>query len=242
MREILKKLLVVLAFLGLSTLPAKAFDDRGFGVAVGVYGSGSTLDANGNEREGNTSNTNTDTENNGAEFNQIFAHASYFGEVMYRGDYAGLTLGYENTPGAAKVGDGSRADTDDDTSDDADTGVYSAKAEIEDFHQAYMELVMYPGAGNVGLFVKGGLAQVDVITLESIAKGAESSAYGNVTIDGTVVGAGLRGRHSTGIMWKLIYEHTDWDSITLDSTTGNKSRITADLDTNTLKLGIGYQF
>tara|TARA_B100001123_G_scaffold343567_1_gene390201 strand:+ start:687 stop:1415 length:729 start_codon:yes stop_codon:yes gene_type:complete len=242
MKKTFKILLVVITFLGLSTLPVKAFGDRGFGLAVGVIGGATILDANGTEREGNSSNSNTATETTTDAFNAIFPYASYFGEVSFRGDYAGLAIGYENSPGAGTIGEGSRTDTDVDTSDDSDTGLYSAKGEVEDFHQAYAELVVYPGAGNVGFFVKGGVAEVDVISLESIDKGAASSAYGNVTIDGTVVGGGVRGRHDSGIMWKLVFEHTDWDKVTLDSTTGNKNQITADLDTSTLKFGIGYQF
>ena len=35
---------------------------------------------------------------------------------------------------------------------------------------------------------------------------------------------------------------TDYDSVTMDSATGNKNRITADPEQEAVKLAIGYQF
>ena len=61
-------------------------------------------------------------------------------------------------------------------------------------------------------------------------------------INGTSYGYGLRAVSTVGVMFKLEYLKTDYDSITLDSTTGNKNRITADVEQEAVRIAIGYQF
>ena len=54
-----------------------------------------------------------------------------------------------------------------DTSDDADTGVYTAKAEVSDHTTFYVEPTFYANE-NIGIYVKGGVSQITVTSLESI--------------------------------------------------------------------------
>ena len=46
---------------------------------------------------------------------------------------------------------------------------------------------------NFGFYVKGGISEVTVETLESIDVGTDSSAYGNETIHGVATGVGIKG-------------------------------------------------
>ena len=66
----------------------------------------------------------------------------------------------------------------------------AAKAEVSDYWGVYVEPTYYVSP-NVGLFVKGGYSEVTVNTLESISSGTDSSAYGNETINGLLIGAGF---------------------------------------------------
>ena len=82
-----------------------------------------------------------------------------------------------------------------------------------------------------------GASQLDVITKENAITG--SGTYGNATLDGLNVGVGYKGAMGD-YFTKLSLEYTDFESLSLTSTTSNK--ITADLDTTQLKFAIGKSF
>ena len=122
-----------------------------------------------------------------------------------------------------------------------DTGDYTAKAEIEHHISAYIEPTLYAGK-YVGFFAKTGLVGVTVRSLESIANGESSSAYGDEFVGGIVLGAGMRLVTGVGLFAKVSYEFTDYNQVVLTSTQGNKNKITADPEQQGLKFAIGYQF
>ena len=48
---------------------------------------------------------------------------------------------------------------------------------------------------------------------------------------------------ANGLAWKLAYEQTDFDTLTIDSSQTDKgNRISADLDVNEISFSLGYQF
>ena len=66
-----------------------------------------------------------------------------------------------------------------------------------------------------------------------------SGTYGDATLDGYTVGAGIRG--SIGDFFtKTSVEYTDFEDLSLSSSTVNK--ITADLDVLQFKVSIGKTF
>ena len=83
-----------------------------------------------------------------------------------------------------------------------------------------------------------------VNTQESLGTG---SAYGNVDLDGTLVGVGIRGDFGDSMFYKLEGTYTDYDSLNLTSTVARtgvttNNKISADLDVTQIKLGIGIRF
>ena len=83
------------------------------------------------------------------------------------------------------------------------------------------------------------MAQIDVNTLETAS--SNGGSYGNASLDGFNYGIGYKNGG-----FKLSYEATDFDSLSLTST-GNSvaaetNKISADLDTWALKLSYGLYF
>ena len=83
------------------------------------------------------------------------------------------------------------------------------------------------------------MSQIDVKTKET-TDGSNGGSYGDDTLDGTNYGVGLKGVTSSNIIWKIAYEETNFDTLSLTSTTSNT--LSADLDTSEVNLSIGYRF
>ena len=237
-KEILRLGAIAVCSVSLLTLSAKA--DVSY--AIGASGNLATFDTSGTEREGNSSNTNSSTETASTSVSEDVIYGSIFAELVQRNGQYGVTLGAAFVPGEAELGAKSRTDTTTDGNEtNQDDSTYKATAEVSDYWEVYLEPTYYID-DNTGIFVKGAFSQVTVNTLESISSGTDSSAYGNVDVDGVTWGVGVRHRSDNGLLTKLEYYRTEYDSITLDSSTGNKNRITADVEQEAVKLSIGYQF
>ena len=93
-----------------------------------------------------------------------------------------------------------------------------------------------------GVYGKVGVTTMYLKSLESLDNGDESSTYPNKDIWGAFYGLGLKARHSSGLFLKLETSITEFQSIKLQSLTGNKGRIDADLDVQSTRLALGYTF
>ncbi len=201
---------------------------------VGITGQYINVEADGSEKPSVNPNSARDTESASVD-NAAFI-ASIFAE--YATD--SFTLGFEHVPGSADVSDDVKTRTDteksvtDDDSQNTDDRVFKAQAEIENFNILYAEVPFYGG-----LYARLGYAEVDVNTQEVAS--SNGGNYGNTTLDGINYGVGYKAGN-----WKVAYEITDFDDLSLTST-GNSTdsgtnTITADLDTWALKLSYGYYF
>jgi hypothetical protein len=235
----MKKLFITIlaSFLLSSAAFAASFNIGATGALMTVEASGSETTGAGASGAANTNKTNVDNENVGV--------GSFFAE--YASDYYGLTLGVEVTPGTADVSNKIKTRNDVEASKTggqattATARTFKANAEIENLQQIYVELPIYKS-----LFVRGGMAQLDVNTTE-VASG-NGGSYGNKTLDGTSFGIGLKGNYSANenIGFKLFYEETNFDTLNLTST-GNSvaaetNSIKADLDTQAIKFAVSYNF
>jgi len=212
---------------------------------LGVTGSYSKIDASGSETEATVSGVSTSGEitkssvDNNAFLGSIFLEYS-FNDVSWASAGNSITIGAKHTPGTADVSDSvkSRTDTETSVTDDPTANntsrTQTAQAEVDNYNNYYLEIPVY-GA----LYVKAGMSQIDVTTKET-TNGSNGGAYGNKTLDGTNLGVGLKGVTASNIIWKVAYEQTDFDTLNLTSTTGNKLK--ADLDTSEVNLSIGYRF
>ena len=187
--------------------------------------------------------TTNSNENNGTVDNDNVFIGSVFAE--YEMDL--VAIGVEYIPGSADVSDKTRTRTEADTSV---TGTAkkvsanvtrSAQAEIEDYVSVYAEVSM-----GGPLFIRAGMAQIDVNTLENL--GGNSGSYGNAQLDGYNLGIGVKGdlEMVDGMTYKLYYEMTDFDTLKLTSSGNSVSTetntITADLDVSAVKFALGYRF
>jgi|TARA_B100001059_G_C17618484_1_gene468243 hypothetical protein len=107
----------------------------------------------------------------------------------------------------------------------------TADAEVENFNTLYVE---YPMGS---YFAKLGWSQIDVNTKENVI--TDSGTYGNATLDGYTLGLGVNG--SMGDFFtKTSVEYTDFEDLSLTSTTSNK--ISANLDVIEFKIAVGKRF
>ena len=113
----------------------------------------------------------------------------FIGSVFAEYEMDLVAIGVEYIPGSADVSDKthSRSETAQGVSGTDASGavVRTAKAEVENFDTIYVEMPL----GN--FFAKLGYAQLDVNTQENAITG--SGTYGNATLDGVTVGAGVNG-------------------------------------------------
>ena len=209
------------------------------GIGIGFTGSYVMIDASGTETDANDAGTESSVRTADVDNNALIG--SIYAEYATENGWA---LGYEYYPGAADVSDKMKTRTDTELSktgtatETTASREFKANAEVENYSILYAEVPI--GA----FFVRAGYSQMDVNTTE-VASG-NGGNYGNTSIDGTNLGAGVKGIWSDNVRWKLYYEMTNWDDISLSSTgnsTGSGANsITADLDTAEIKFALGFQY
>jgi hypothetical protein len=121
-----------------------------------------------------------------------------------------------------------------------DTGSQIISGKINDLRSIYLTLPI----GENGAFVKGGYMQADLITDETLATG---SAYANIELDGTYVGAGYEGSLGDMVFWRAEGTYQMWQDITatgseVGGTAGSFNKITAELGSVTGSLSVGMKF
>ena len=227
--KILRLIVTTSFFLALVSIPLKAEQKIG----VGVIGNIASFDTGGTETE-----TTGDKESTTASVDETAEFGSLFVEVQTKTDSSmGLTLGLEFIPGSHVLGSQSRTDAESPADRDGDDGTYTGKAEVSNLSTLYVEPTFYV-EDNWGIYLKAGVSYVSVDTLETLP----TSTYGNKDIFGGVYGLGVRASLADGMFLKLEYAKTDYESMDFESNTGNKNKVTADIDQEALKLAVGYSF
>ena len=209
--------------------------------AIGIIAATGKVDTAGSETEGTGNAEKTETTHQ-----DDILYGSLFAEYTW-GEKYGLTLGASYTPVDSSIGAQNRTDTQtaSDTLDTQggsdDSGTYTAEAEISQHATLYIEPTFMP-SDNFGVFLKGGVSRVTVKSLETIALGEDSSAYGNETVTGGMLGVGAKIQHDGGLMFKVEYTKTIYETVKMTSTSGNKNIISADPEIEAVRLSIGYRF
>ena len=208
------------------------------GFTIGIIGSQSDFTTKGTEIDpGEPRETNTTQRSETADYGAIFGEFSSVGE-----NGMSFALGIEYVPGSAELGSKSRTDTDaGDSADGDDDGTYTAKAEVENMFTVYVE----PGYvinETFGIYAKGGISSMNVLSQESIAVGTDSSDYSNEQVFGGMYGVGVKYALPFGLIVKLEATEHVYQDFTLKSLTGNKNNIDADIDSTDLRIAIGYNF
>ena len=146
---------------------------------------------------------------------------------------AGHALGISYTP-TREIGNKSRTDTD----ARADTGTYTAKAELTDVAQVYAELVAFETSG-ISFYGKAGIQHASIKTLETLNSG---STFPDQNVFGTTFGIGIKGDlpFASNMYAKLEGTMTDFDDYDATSKAGNT--VKADLESKAARFSVGYKF
>ena len=226
----MKTLKILISLIVISTFATSSSNsDEGFGLgaAVGYY----KVSADGTETEGTAADTSDRTE---SVSNNVFLPA-LFAEFEASN---GFRLGFEYTPVAADVSDKvkQRSETAVGVSGESTDGAITrkAQAEVDGHYVVYAELPVYNN-----WYIRAGYTELDVTTTENSQ--TDGGNYGNKSgLSGYNVGLGTTGSAGANGYYKLAFEYTDFDTLSLSSTSNNS--ISADLDTMALRYSLGYKF
>tara|TARA_B100000886_G_C20240018_1_gene414187 strand:- start:31 stop:717 length:687 start_codon:yes stop_codon:yes gene_type:complete len=201
------------------------------GISAGV----ANIEASGTETEGGEKNSkNVD---HTTIIGSIFLEANNLGGT-------GFTLGIDYVPMTADVSDKVKKRTDTELSVTGTakhtslSRAQSAQAELND------HITLYAMQEVGDLYLKVGYVMVDLETTESLATG---SKYGNVDLNGVLIGAGTEFEVGNNAIGRLEFSHTAYESLELQSSATRagvspNNLIEADLDVTQLKASIGYKF
>ena len=228
----MKKLLLSLVFLMAYVMPSNAEVTKSFGATI----TGATIDST--VKDDVDSNGTTDTTK---ELSNDVAYGSLFFEVTNDSFGPGeITLGLDLIAGDAEFD--SRSTSQSSTKAKAagaapqTSGTNKGTVDVS----RHLTLYVQPGfttSGGLTVFGTLGLVRADadaiVESVSSTNKTVEES------LNGTKVGLGIK-KSMGDIFFKIEYAQTDYDDISV--TTGNNTKVTADIDNTTLGLSIGKSF
>ena len=200
-------------------------------LSVGISAQVMNLETSGTETEGGESNS------------KSIEHTIPIGSVFAEVTQGRLTVGLDWIPYDMDVSDKTHKRTDTETSvtgTDAQVSTsrtQTAQAEVTNHATLYAELML----GDSPFYAKAGYVSVSLDTLESLGTG---SKYGNVDINGTLIGVGVKNEMGNGHV-KMELTHTNYDNVSLTSTVARtgvstNNKVTADLDATAFK--ISYVF
>ena len=162
---------------------------------------------------------------------------AYFGEYTFA---QGTSIGIEMIDGTATLGSASRTATSS-VANAGTAGTVTADAKISDPITFYVEPTFMIN-DVFGVYLKGGATTVSVEPKEvADAANATASTYKSQDVVGLMTGYGAKYYYGN-FFAKLEYVETDFETYSHTSTTGNKNTITADVDTEETRIGIGYNF
>lgn len=231
----LNKMIAVLAMSAFSTVNAVAdWKDYASGFGIGVSGAINNID--GAVKETTTTgsadlgavNTNSTNINN-----DLVPMASIYAEYSFE-SMSGLTIGGEFIPGSVDISDKlqKRLETPASGSNEGVATTFSANGAVENLRNFYIEVPIV----NM-MYAKVGYSMIDVITNES----ASIAKYGNESdIGGINLGLGIKSDIGNNLHYKLAYELTNFDNVTIKNTNGNS--VSGDIDTRGIKMSLGYKF
>jgi len=211
-------------------------------LTMGVAGSVTTVDASGTETDTLTAGgaNVTDTSTRNKTISDDTATGTIFAEYTFSDHAWPTTWGVEYTPGTADISKKlSRADTE--TSQTGSPTATSlsvtreASASATNFGTAYLEVPIWGM-----LYARAGLSNM------TVNHANRSKMNGHTNLTGVNLGGGVKGTTSGGILWKLSYEETNYDSITLTSTgnsvAANSNTVKGDVDTSAYRISLGKSF
>jgi hypothetical protein len=208
----------------LITLGSFSMVSAEIGVNIGVTGSTGLIFAKGQETIETNKKGSSDVTN-------VFGHSSFFIEK---------TLGSRFRVGYDMVNSSLSSDTTEDSKSDTlldnspDTVTNTVKVDFSNINTLYAAVNL-----TENLYVKAGMVSVDIDTKETLGTGG---AYGNTTMDGTVMGLGYNKTFDNGFFIRAEGTITDYDDVTLSDTTNTKEIKITKVESVLAGLSIGKSF
>ena len=215
-----KNIAIFLSFIFLACQSAKA------DMAIGITGAMHMFEASGTETTRQSAQKNTGSHDEDAVVPELFIEAS--------GDN-GVTVGMSYIP-TRELGNKSRSDT----NSAGDTGTYTAKAELDNVVQLYLDVPFTEALGST-VYGKVGIQHATITTLESLNSG---SSYPDEDVFGLTIGLGAKGDlpYGNNLFYKVDLTYTDFDDYSADSDSTPANKLEAELEDTALKLSVGYKF
>ena len=152
----------------------------------------------------------------------------------------GTTIGVEHISGTAELGKGSRTNSSVATDAGSVNGTVNVKADISDPTTFYVEPT-WMANDRFGVFVKGGAAHLSVQPSYTETAEVIQSTYKSEDVWGVMYGVGAKA-YFGNVFVKAEYLETEFGTYSHQSTTGDKNKITADIDMEETRISIGYNF
>ena len=216
MKKIIVFLITSMFFFG----QASAVD---FSVSVGVSGSTAVFHAEGEENENGELSKEDAT--GVADFGSVFAEASINDMITIGVDFVTDSISSETAESVV----------------DDKTTTYASTRTTQKVQVDFNDLTTYYVMVNLteGLYVRGGVINVDVITNESLGTG---STYGDTTMDGTVMGVGYNRTLDNGVFFRVEGNYMDLGNKSLTASNGDNKVSLNDLIGASAKISIGKSF
>ena len=157
-----------------------------------------------------------------------------YGSIFFEKEFGMFTVGvdYVPTPFESDSVETRKMDQQTEASDAVSSVENKVQVDLEDLYSVYVAMNITENS-----YVKAGVTSVDVITNESMGTG---SAYGNTSLDGTLVGVGINNELDNGIFWRVEGVYMNFDGVSL--TSGDNTINLKSLDGVNGTLSIGKSF
>jgi|TARA_B110000259_G_scaffold188354_1_gene246684 hypothetical protein len=215
--------------------------------SIGIVGSMLDVEATGTETDkltaagANVADTSTRKKSTSADTFTGSLFAEFTSDTRWP-----MTFGFEYTPGTADIsGKLSRSDTETSitgtTTQVSNTVVRTAQADATNFSTVYFEAPIWGM-----LYARAGVSNLD-IDYVTTTDGSNGGNYSdNLSLSGTNYGVGLKSTTDSGMLWKLTYEESNYDTFTLNSknnsVAANSNTIKGDASTSAIRFSLAKSF
>ena len=221
----------------LATLFSYSIASAELGVSIGVSGQVGVFSASGTESE--------KLQKQSQDAHGVAGYTSFFIEkklTFLPGPLSRLSLGFDHVADTLSSEEVSTTRTDLTGTVDRSVAIQGvtalvtnkAKIDFEDLNTTYLALNVTDS-----LYVKAGMVTVDVITKETLGTG---SAYGNTSVDGTMLGIGFALNKDNGLFMRFEANHTQFDDAKVTASNADNFVEMKNLEGAMGKISVGKTF
>ena len=221
------------AFVGALGIMASVYATPATAISLGFGASGgfANVDAEGTETLNGQSTASNGQENLESATGSVYAQITV-GEGRF-GEGNGFVLGYDMGIGEASAKVERSGQINLRAADASDEGTFLGEATVSNFNTIYIES---PAFTTAGIYLRLGWSEMDVDTSEDLLT---NDSVGNGSMDGYTYGFGFK-KSLSGFQVKTEFNYTDYDKLSLTSTSGTK--YTASPEVWAARIGLGYNF